>query len=142
MTLEHGAAVRLFKATEPDAALPLLKRLRAALDAYFDCVEAHEHGYRAVYRGEPGTDPGSRAALEEARAWQAGRILDSLAAEGLTGEALAIAVRGWLAFLVTAVLDWLERGRPLERSALQELCVGTLTSAVTHAIGADKGQAR
>ncbi|MFE2428531.1 hypothetical protein ACFXJ5_17555 [Streptomyces sp. NPDC059373] len=142
MTREHGAAVRLFKATEPDAALPLLKRLRAALDAYFDYVEAHEHGYRAVYRGEPGTDHTSRAAFEEHRERQAGRIIDALEAEGLTGEALAIAVRGWLAFLVNAVLDWLERGRPLERSALQELCVRTLTSAVTHAITADKGRPR
>ncbi|WP_459185804.1 hypothetical protein [Streptomyces sp.] len=41
--------------------------------------------------------------------------------------------------------DWLERGRQLERSAPQELCVRTLTSAtsaVTHAIGADRGRAR
>jgi hypothetical protein len=54
-------------------------------------------------------------------------------------------VRGWPAFLVSTVPDWLERGRQLERSAPQELCVRTLTSAtsaVTHAIGADRGRAR
>ncbi len=126
------ATSRIGIATEPDPALPPIERLRASIDGYFDVVSANPLQYRAVFQSSLSGDSELRAVMGEALARQERRILDAVAPLGGSAEMRRVAVRGWLSFLVTCCLDWLETGSP-SRDRLRDLCVDTLIGAIASA---------
>ena len=115
--------------TEPDSALEPLDRLRAAIDAHLDYVEENVEGYRAVHRAGIGGDEEVRAIVGASLDAQAERILEAITAGSTPGALLRLAVRSWIAFLVTAVLEWLDR-RDVPRERLRELLAQTLVGAL------------
>jgi AcrR family transcriptional regulator len=129
---QAAMAEELRDATTPDSSLPPAERLRASIDAYLDFVEDRSAGYISLHRRGVGDDR-VRAVVEESQAQQADRILAAIVEPGEPpAEILRVAVRGWLNFMVTGILDWLEN-RSVERDRLRDLFIYVLIDATTAA---------
>lgn len=130
VTVVEQEAARLREATAVGQGLPYKERLLTILDAYLAHVETRPHGYRALYRGAPSSDAGVRAIMEKNQAYQEERILEALSRDGREAPPLLrLAVRGWLAFLVSVCLHWLDNPA-LPRQAVRDLCARQLGSAI------------
>lgn len=125
---------RILRLTEPDTSLPLFEQLTAGLDAYLDYVDHHRSGYRVLHRAAVAVDAGIRRICEASMATQQQRILTALGTHVEPDETVEVAVRGWLMFVITVCLDWLDRPT-LTRADLRDLCARTLLAAV----GLDQG---
>jgi len=125
----QAATSEMARVTDSDPSLPPLERLRIGIDAYLDYVEQHEPAYRAIHRGATSADKEIRALVDELLDKQAQRIIDGMSNPARTAPVMALAVRAWLSFLVTACLEWLDNGEP-SRQVLRELCVETLRGAI------------
>ena len=125
-TLEQAAA-ELAEVTQPDPEKPPVEQLAGSLDAYLGWVERHMGAYDKLIRSF-GAVPEVREMVERVRDGTADRILAGLSSAP-TPE-LRAAVRGWLWFMDSAVLDWIEH-RDIERARLHGLLLGTLLGAVT-----------
>ena len=120
---------RILTLTEPRPALTVREQLDAGLDAYLDYVEQHQAGYRILHRASVAVDEDIRQICEASIAHQRDRILTALSAEIRTDDVTAVAVRGWLSFVITVCLEWVERPT-LTRAQLRDLCARTLLTAV------------
>ncbi|KAA9150406.1 TetR/AcrR family transcriptional regulator [Amycolatopsis acidicola] len=130
ITVVEQEAARLREATAVGDGLPYKERLLTILDAYLAYVETRPHGYRALYRGAPSSDAGVRAIMERNQAYQENRILEALTRGGEEPPALVrLAVRGWLAFLVSVCLNWLD-SPGLPREQVRDLCAHQLGAAI------------
>jgi AcrR family transcriptional regulator len=113
---------------------PAAERLTLAVDAYLAYAAAHPDGFRAFQRTSE-TDAEVRAIKEDYLARTESAIVAGLAADaGIPPGALRIVARGWMAFVVEACLQWLDRPA-LSREQLRELCVRIILGAV--GLGAD-----
>jgi AcrR family transcriptional regulator len=137
----RAAAGQVGELTEPDAALPPLERLRASMSAYLEYVEENSTAYRTVHGAGIGSDPEVRAIVEESHARHVDRLLSELVHGRRPPELLRLAVRGWLGFVVTTTLQWLDRRRP-RREALRDLFVDVFLATVDSARRADPAVAR
>ncbi len=124
----------ILAATEPDPDVPAEERLRASIDGYLDYVVAHPHGYRAIFRGVVSSDARVRELVDANLRRQEARILDALSPGAPASPQLRLAVHGWLAFLVSVVLDWLD-DPTVERSAIAELALDALHALIATASG-------
>jgi AcrR family transcriptional regulator len=122
----------LLAVTSPPAGLPPQRTLEVIFDAYLDHLEAHPHGYRALYRGAAGADTEIRAILEANHIEQQRRILDWVTGGKPATEQLRLAVRGWFAGVIAVCLDWLDRP-VLDRVQLRDLCIDMLAAVVAAA---------
>jgi AcrR family transcriptional regulator len=96
-------------------------RVRTSLEAYVDHVAEHHAAYVWLVRGSGGGDPDMAAVYDETRTAFTDHILDAVAAvQGPVTPALALAVRGWQAFVEEVVLVWME-DRDLSREELLHL---------------------
>jgi AcrR family transcriptional regulator len=96
-------------------------RVRTSLEAYVDHVAEHHAAYVWLVRGSGGGDPDMAAVYDETRTAFTDHILDAVAAvQGAVTPALALAVRGWQAFVEEVVLVWME-DRDLSREELLHL---------------------
>jgi AcrR family transcriptional regulator len=101
-----AAAEELREATRPDPALPIGPRMRAALDAHLDWIEAHAAAYRAVIQGGISSDPVVQDVVEQSRAESVARLAEAFGADRPT-DLERIAFRGWIGFLEWTSLEWL-----------------------------------
>ncbi|MFK0154702.1 TetR/AcrR family transcriptional regulator [Streptomyces sp. NPDC090493] len=122
----------LLAATAPQPGLQREQVLQVAFDAYLDHLEAHPHGYRAVYGGAAGADTEIRTIVEANHAEQRRRILDWLTQGEPPTEQLRLAVHGWFAGVVAMCLDWLDRPA-LDRTQLRDLGIAMLTASAASA---------
>ncbi|NBH01777.1 MULTISPECIES: TetR/AcrR family transcriptional regulator [Amycolatopsis] len=120
---------QLLEMSEPDPALPVAEQLRAGLDVYLEFARTHPDGYRVVHRAAAGADREVLRIREAGMAANAERILTALGALTTVTETTRVAVRGWLAFVATVILDWLDQPK-ITQAELRDLCVRTLFSAV------------
>jgi AcrR family transcriptional regulator len=125
----RSEADQLLRLTEPDPALPLTAQLTRGLDAYLGYVADRRNGYRVLHRAAVAVDEGLRRICEDSIGVQQRRILAALGREMEVTPATGIAVRGWLTFVVSVCLDWLER-RTIGRTELRDMCARTLLAAV------------
>ncbi len=129
------AAQQLLDDTNVEAAPgqpPSADAMRAGVDRYLAFVERSSTAYAFLLRGGMAADPKVQSILEETR--QA--FLDRMMADvGAVGDAarLRTALRGYIAFVEAASLDWLEH-RDLSRDALADLMVNTCVSLVSLAL--------
>jgi AcrR family transcriptional regulator len=126
------AADAITDATKPDPKASPIEQLEAAIDAYFDFVSAHSAQYRAVYQSLFSGDPEIQAILRKSQDGQERRMLEALARNVETTDLVRVAVHGWLAFLVSSCLNWLETGTP-DRESLRDLCRDVLIAAIASA---------
>ncbi|MDG3015162.1 TetR/AcrR family transcriptional regulator [Speluncibacter jeojiensis] len=120
---------QLLAATEPDPQLPVTGQLAAGLDAYIAHFAEHEHGVRAVNQGALSADPGIRDIVDAQIGMQERRIVEALGLGGDAAEVSGVAVRGWLVFVRTVCLDWLDH-RTVTPEQLRQLCLRTLAGAL------------
>lgn len=117
---------RLLAVTEPDPALSVRDRITAGLDAYLAYIESHAQGVLAVNRGAASADAGIRSIVDAELDVQQRRIVEALAPAATERELVALAVRGWIAFVRTVCIDWLVRPA-VTRAQLRRLCLDALT---------------
>jgi AcrR family transcriptional regulator len=128
-TVRVAAAEMLERIRPPDGLEPP-ERLQRSLDAYLDYVESAANAYLQLFRGGLGVDPEVAGVVEDTRRALTRRILE----EGLAIERpkpiLRLTLRAWLGFVESAVLDWLDHGRDLDRATLR----ATLATALAHSL--------
>jgi AcrR family transcriptional regulator len=125
----QAEADRLLRLTTPDPQLPLPEQLNAGLEAYLDYVHEHKVGFQLMHRSAITVDPDVRAVHDAAVAAHERRILATLSTEIDTDTHIRIAVRGWLTFIVSVCLDWIDSPE-LSRDEVRDLCARTLLAAI------------
>jgi AcrR family transcriptional regulator len=127
---------RMLRLTAAVPGVPVQEQLTSGLDRFLEYVEIHAQGFRAFHRAEAAGEPVVRKVYRDGRAAQERQILDVLAADPQLAPVardlpmLRIAVRGWLSFMVTVCLEWLdEPGMP--RDHVRDLCARALLGAIT-----------
>ncbi len=119
---------KLLQASTPDAVLPPLEQLKAGLDIYIRYAERHPDSFRVAQRAAV-TDY-DLGQIHRARiSAQRDRILTGLGTMMTVNEDTRIAVVAWLAFVSTAILEWLDNPA-ITREQLRDLCARTLWAAV------------
>ncbi|HKT02165.1 MAG TPA: TetR/AcrR family transcriptional regulator [Rugosimonospora sp.] len=109
--------------TDPEQSIP--EQIRVGLETYFDYLESHENGVRVLHRASIAADEGIRAIVERNLTEQQRRILARLNVKPDQAELVRLAVRGWLLFVITVCLDWLDN-RTVSRDTLRDLCAAAL----------------
>ncbi len=115
--------------TEPDLSLEPLERLRVALLTYFTYVERHARAYVALLRGGVGADAEVAAIIDSVRQTYVRRVLQSLPEGEQPTPLLHIAITGWVGFVETTSLAWLEQPG-LDKTQLCKLAVRVLLAAL------------
>jgi AcrR family transcriptional regulator len=127
---------RMLQQTAAAPGLPLLEQLGSGLDTFLSYVQAHAHGFRAFHRAAAAGDPVIRRAYQDGLDARERQILDTLATRPDPAipthdqPTLRIAVRGWLAFMVTVCLEWLDEP-DVPRDRIRALCAQALLGAIT-----------
>jgi AcrR family transcriptional regulator len=134
IAVARSACAEVF-AAEPDPALPVDERARRVLDAYVEFAEANQDAYRAMHISLV-ADPRVR---ELRAADLAGHEQRVLGAFGIAEPSpiLRAAIRGWLAFVIAVILDWLADRGGMSREDVVELCTRTLVDVVGRYVSAD-----
>lgn len=126
------AARRLIETTEtPDAMAPA-ERLTTGLARYLGFVEQHAASYSTLLRGGIGSDADTAAIIEATRREFLARLSRGIGLDE-PEPALRLTFRGWLGFVESTSLDWLDR-RDLPREALLDLWSRALTALVPVAV--------
>jgi AcrR family transcriptional regulator len=120
---------QLLAMSAPDPSLPVLEQLRAGLDVYLEFARTHPDGYRIVHRAASGSDREIGEIREAGMAMNQERILTALGELTTVTDATRLAVHGWLMFVSTVILDWLDH-RTVTQDELRALCVRALFAAV------------
>lgn len=128
VAIARAAADELFRATDPASDAPPVQRLRAGLEAFLSYVERRAPAYRSLVRGAAGGDERMRQVYEQTQQRIADRTVEELASAGFEADVRArVAVRGWVAFVETVVVAWLDDdpasvASGLSRDELLDLC--------------------
>lgn len=120
---------QLLAMSEPDPALPVAEQLRAGLEVYLEFARTHPDGYRVVHRSAGDADREIREIREAGMAANAERILAAVSVLRPVTPTTRLAVRGWLSFVATLILDWLDEPK-ISTEELRELCARTLFAAI------------
>jgi AcrR family transcriptional regulator len=116
--IAHAAARELVAQLATDPALPNDQRLTMGLEAFIDYIERQPDSYVAVARGA-GANEQLLEVYEECRREIVQLIADALG-QPEPSPALRIGLRGWIAGVEEAVIQWLD-GRPIPREELIDL---------------------
>ncbi|MBA0052346.1 TetR/AcrR family transcriptional regulator [Streptomyces sp. AJS327] len=126
---------RMLRLTAAVPGVPVREQVQRGLGTFLAYVREHAHGFRAFHSAEAAGDPAVRRVYREALAAQERQIVEALAADPEAAHVtrdpptLRLAVRGWLAFLFSVCVEWLdEPGLPLEE--VRDLCARALLGAV------------
>jgi AcrR family transcriptional regulator len=128
VAIAEDESAKLLQASTPDPSLPPLEQLKAGLEVYIDHAERHPDSFR-VARQAAITDNHERRIYQERFTAHRDRILTALGTLMTVDQETQIAVTGWLAFVPTAILDWLDNPA-ISREQLRDLCARTLWAAV------------
>lgn len=134
VAVAHAAAQKLLDRTVPDPSLPLMRRLRAGVEAFVDHVTDNRDSYVAFIRGSAGGDPQMLRVYEGTRTAFTDRVLEGLGMDSSPPPVLRAAVRGWVALTEEVTVDWLSRGE-LERDQVVDLIDDALVALVTKVLG-------
>lgn len=122
-------AEHLLRITEPVRDLPPAEQLTLGLDAYLDYAINHRNGYRLLHRAAVAVDEGIRDIADSCRATQRRRILAAASGDREPSAATVLAVGGWLEFVVSVCLAWLDEPA-VDRAQVRDMCARTLLAAV------------
>jgi len=126
------AARQLLDETTPNETDPAETRLRKGLEGYLAFVEKHARAYTTLMRGGVGVDKQATTVVEKTRAAFMTRFFDAPELAGVATPAMRLAVRGWIGFVESTSLEWLER-KAISREALLDLWTRALFSVSTPA---------
>jgi AcrR family transcriptional regulator len=116
---------------EPDPSLPPEQALAISISSYLEWIDEHGAAYAKLIE-TAGAVPEIRALVDEVRTETSARILDGLDVH--TPQARTV-VEGWLGFMDSVCLDWIEH-RDLDKNQIQGILIGTLLAALASASSA------
>lgn len=123
------AATDLVDEVRLDADKPLPEQVTAALDMHLDYFQANRNTVLAANRTLAG-DPGIQAIIAADHVGLQQRMLDATGLTGAQRNVAAAVLLGWLRFVHSLCLDWLEAGVPT-RQQLRAACLGALLGALS-----------
>jgi AcrR family transcriptional regulator len=128
LAIVEDESAKLLSASAPDPKLAPIEQVKAGVEVYIDYAERHPDGFRMAQRAAI-TDTDLRQIHQARVTAQHDRILTSLKAVTTVDDETRIAVTGWLAFVQTAILDWLDNPA-ISHEQLRGLCARALWAAV------------
>jgi AcrR family transcriptional regulator len=128
LAIVEDESAKLLRASTPDPSLPPLEQLKAGLEIYIAYAESHPDSFAVAQRAAV-TDHDLGRIHRTRTSAQRDRILAGLSTMMTVDEDTRIAVVGWLAFVTTAILEWLDNPA-ITRAQLRDLCARTLWAAV------------
>jgi AcrR family transcriptional regulator len=135
----RATSEELRRLTEPDPSLSPGERLKAAVDAHLNYVQANSNVYAAIYRSGAIAHEANDI-LEEHREVVLGYFLRDF---GITKPrpVLRAALRAWMAMVEGACLDWIVHPE-LERNALRDLLIAGYAAMMGKTIELDPKTAK
>ena len=128
------AARQLLEKTATAEEMDPLDRLRAGLDAYIDYVAKHGKPYQALLRSGVGADAEVTKIVDATRDAFCARLVEA-APDDARGPLVRVALRGWVGFVESATLEWLDQKKKIDRAALRNVLMKVLVEAVAAASG-------
>lgn len=117
------AADEVLAATRFPPGVAFVPAAQAAIQGFLDFVEQNALLYQGLMRGGVGADAEVHAILEEVRTTLLGRVLE---ASGIHADpALRVHLYGWLGFVESATLRWLQH-REVARDELLAILIAAL----------------
>jgi AcrR family transcriptional regulator len=123
------AARQLLERTATPEGMDPLHRLSAGLDAYIDYVARHGKPYHALLRSGVGSDAEVTKIVDATRDAFCARLVEG-APDDARKPLVRVALRGWVGFVESATLEWLDQKKKLDRVALREVFMKVLVEAV------------
>jgi AcrR family transcriptional regulator len=128
------AARQLLEKTATAEDMDPLDRLRGGLDAYIDYVAKHGKPYEALLRSGVGADAEVTKIVDATRDAFCARLVEA-APDDARGPLVRVALRGWVGFVESATLEWLDQKKKIDRAALRNVLMKVLVEAVAAASG-------
>jgi AcrR family transcriptional regulator len=111
--------------------LPPAEQLAASLRRYVEWAAEHPRGYVSLMRG---TERFSEVReLVEASRWEGIDRIAGGAGADLDDARVRVALRGWVGFMESAIIEWLEHGDAIGAGELVEALAGALVAALMQA---------
>ncbi|WP_458690410.1 TetR/AcrR family transcriptional regulator [Nocardia tengchongensis] len=134
LAIVHHANAELLARTTPDPTLSLFDMLHDAIERYIAYVTENRTSYLALLRGPASAGPELVALVNATRMALVDRILAEapIPTDDPDRPRLALAVRGWIAFVEETTLTWL-REEPIPRDTLVEMLVTSLPALALNA---------
>jgi AcrR family transcriptional regulator len=126
------AARQLLERTATPETMDPVERLRAGLDAYVDYVARHGKPYQSLLRSGVGADEEVTKIVDATRDAFCARLVEA-APDDARGPLVRVALRGWVGFVESATLEWLDQKRKIDRTALRDVMMKVLLEAVSAA---------
>ena len=126
--IRHGVSALLTTMTAPQR-VSAGDELRIALDAYVKHARSQSYPFGSVLRSDPEVD----AIVETLRQSLLKRILAGLPATARQNPAMSLAIRGWIGYVETLTISWLEHP-DIPQNALIELLARPLQPIMTQAL--------
>ncbi|MEU7628375.1 TetR/AcrR family transcriptional regulator [Nocardia sp. NPDC049220] len=125
LAIVRHANAELLHRIAPDRRLAAFAMLHDSVDRYIDYVSENRTSYLALLRGPTSVSPDLAPLVDQTR----DAIVDILLTEAPVSDAdhprLALAVRGWIAFVEEVTLSWI-RAESIPREQLIDLLVESL----------------
>lgn len=112
-----------------------LEQLTAGLDAYLDWIEQNAQTWSKLMQSAA-TLPEARELVEGFRQHTMNLVLSGVIGKAKPRPAIRTAIKGWLAYMDAAILDWTQ-AKDLPREKLRELLVTAFTATLLAAQQAD-----
>ncbi|WP_268967942.1 TetR/AcrR family transcriptional regulator [Mycobacterium paraintracellulare] len=132
---------RFLARVSSDPQLPLAERLAATLDAYIQSCVDHPFEAVMINHGAYSDDPAIQAIAAEELNVVDQCLVDQLVTEGQARDVSEIAVAGWLAFVRTVCLTWIE-SQAMSRIELTGMCLRAFDCAFDDSIPAGRFHGR
>ncbi|WP_280276840.1 TetR/AcrR family transcriptional regulator [Nocardia wallacei] len=127
------ASDRMLASTALDDERSLAEQLQAGLDAHIQYFIDNPRDAITVNRGVLAGDPVIQAIIAEELSTVGKRLLDKLEFEGHARAVAAVAVHGWLVFVRTVCVEWVQ-SQAISRTELTQICLNALTGAIEPAL--------
>lgn len=125
----EARAAELLERCLADSSLPVAEQIELGVLGYLDYVEAHRVAYLNLFRGVVSGHEDFLRICDDTRRAIMTRFLSGLGIEHLALPATRLSLRGYLGYVESAVLDWLEAPR-VARAELEHLIFAVIGTSL------------
>ncbi len=125
----EARAAELVERCSPDPALPIAEQVDVGVRGYLDYVEEHRVPYLNLFRNVVSGHEDFIRICEGTRSKIITRFLAGVGMEAMPLPATRLSLRGYIGYIESAVLEWLERPS-VPRSTLERLIFAVIGTAL------------
>jgi len=129
LAIFQRASDRLLASIDRDEGRSLKELVVAGLDAHIQYFVDHPREAVMVNRGALSDDPAIQAIITEELGIVGRRLVDELGVDGHARDIAALAVHGWLMFVRSVCVEWVQ-SQTISRDELTQLCLRAFTGTV------------